>query len=151
MRPDHFRSGANSEHYLFTCPCAVAPQIVLDFPVDSKGNLRLESPYLAPVRSSGSATRISTDQKCILKRLFFARSGHTMPIETSKFVVVDVTEQKQGAYFEAGLALGFGKTVIWTVREDELQNVHFDTRQFAHIVWKDEAKLAQALRDVIVA
>lgn len=72
-------------------------------------------------------------------------------IRTSKFVVVDVTEQKQGAYFEAGLALGFGKTVIWTVREDDLKQVHFDTRQFAHIVWKDEAQLADALRDVIVA
>lgn len=50
-------------------------------------------------------------------------------IRTSQFVVVDVTEQKQGAYFEAGLALGFGKTVLWTVREDDLKNVHFDTRQ----------------------
>jgi nucleoside 2-deoxyribosyltransferase len=72
-------------------------------------------------------------------------------IRTSQFVVVDVTEQKQGAYFEAGLALGFGKTVIWTVREDDLKNVHFDTRQYAHIVWKDTAQLAQTLRDVIVA
>lgn len=72
-------------------------------------------------------------------------------IRTSKFVVVDVTEQKQGAYFEAGLALGFGKTVIWTVREDDLKNVHFDTRQYAHIVWKDSAQLAETLRDVIVA
>jgi hypothetical protein len=72
-------------------------------------------------------------------------------IRTSQFVVVDVTEQKQGAYFEAGLALGFGKTVIWTVRDDDLKNVHFDTRQYAHIVWKDTAQLAQTLRDVIVA
>lgn len=72
-------------------------------------------------------------------------------IRTSQFVVVDVTEQKQGAYFEAGLALGFGKTVIWTVREDDLKNVHFDTRQYAHIVWKDAAQLAQTLRDVIIA
>lgn len=72
-------------------------------------------------------------------------------IRTSQFVVVDVTEQKQGAYFEAGLAMGFGKTVVWTVREDDLKNVHFDTRQYAHIVWKDPAHLAQTLRDVIVA
>lgn len=72
-------------------------------------------------------------------------------IRTSRFVVVDVTEQKQGAYFEAGLALGFGKTVIWTVREDDLKNVHFDTRQYAHIVWNDPAHLKETLRDVIVA
>lgn len=72
-------------------------------------------------------------------------------IRTSRFVVVDVTQQKQGAYFEAGLALGFGKTVIWTVREDDLKNVHFDTRQFAHIVWKSHADLRSKLKDVIVA
>ncbi|MDL1868492.1 hypothetical protein FBQ98_03590 [Gammaproteobacteria bacterium PRO6] len=72
-------------------------------------------------------------------------------IRTSRFVVVDVTEQKQGAYFEAGLALGFGKTVVWTVREDDLRNVHFDTRQFAHIVWASHADLREKLRDVIVA
>jgi len=72
-------------------------------------------------------------------------------IRTSRFVVVDVTEQKQGAYFEAGLALGFGKTVVWTVREDELEKVHFDTRQFAHIVWTSHADLREKLRDVVVA
>jgi len=72
-------------------------------------------------------------------------------IRTSRFVVTDVTQQKQGAYFEAGLALGFGKTVIWAVREDDLKNVHFDTRQFAHIVWKSHADLRSKLKDVIVA
>jgi hypothetical protein len=72
-------------------------------------------------------------------------------IRTSRFVVVDVTEQKQGAYFEAGLALGFGKTVVWTVRQDDLTNVHFDTRQFAHVVWDSYPDLRTKLRDVIVA
>lgn len=72
-------------------------------------------------------------------------------IRTSRFVVVDVTQQKQGAYFEAGLALGFGKTVIWTVNQDDLKNVHFDTRQFSHVVWASHEELREKLRNVIVA
>ncbi|MBN8637946.1 MAG: hypothetical protein J0M07_21685 [Anaerolineae bacterium] len=72
-------------------------------------------------------------------------------IRTSQFVVTDVTEHKQGVYFEAGLALGFGKTVIWTVRKDELAHAHFDTRQFAHICWETHEQLREQLRDTIVA
>lgn len=71
-------------------------------------------------------------------------------IRTSRFVVADVTEQRPGVYFEAGLALGFGKTVVWSVRKDELPKVHFDTRQFAHIVWEAPEELRTRLRDVIV-
>ena len=72
-------------------------------------------------------------------------------IKTSLFVVADVTQQRQGVYFEAGLALGLGKTVIWAVRSDELERVHFDTRQFAHIVWNSPEDLRAKLRDVVVA
>ena len=70
-------------------------------------------------------------------------------IRGSRFVIADVTEQKNGVYFEAGFALGAGKPVLWTVREDELTKVHFDTRQFAHVVWKEPGDLASQLCDVI--
>ena len=56
-------------------------------------------------------------------------------IRASKFVVADFTEQRGGVYYEAGFAQGLGKPVIWTIREDHLPNVHFDTRQFNHIAW----------------
>lgn len=71
-------------------------------------------------------------------------------IRQSRFVVADVTQQKTGVYFEAGFALALGKSVVWTVREDELSKVHFDTRQFAHVVWKDPADLANQISGVIV-
>lgn len=66
-------------------------------------------------------------------------------IRNSKFLVVDVTQQRPGVYFEAGFANGLGLPVFWCVREDDLKNVHFDTRQYNHIVWKDEAHLADQL------
>jgi len=68
-------------------------------------------------------------------------------IRQSRFVVVDVTTQNRGAYFEAGFALGLAKPVIWSVREDDLPNVHFDTRQFNHVVWHDPQDLRQKIMD----
>ena len=56
-------------------------------------------------------------------------------IRKSHFLFADVTEQNRGVYFEAGFAKGIGIPVIWSVCEDEIGNVHFDTRQFRHILW----------------
>ncbi|MGD0826704.1 MAG: hypothetical protein ABSA09_01275 [Desulfobaccales bacterium] len=72
-------------------------------------------------------------------------------IKNSRFVIADVTEQKRGVYFEAGFALGLGLTVIWCVREGDLENVHFDTRQYNHIVWEDLDDLENKLFDFIGA
>ncbi|MDT3530204.1 hypothetical protein ROV86_19075 [Stenotrophomonas pavanii] len=72
-------------------------------------------------------------------------------IRSSFAVIVDVTTQNAGAYFEAGFAMGLGRPVVWTVRSDDVQNLHFDTRQFMHIVWKDEADLRVRLRDHLLA
>ena len=72
-------------------------------------------------------------------------------IKNSRFVVADVTEQKRGVYFEAGFAQGLGLPVIWCVRKDDLDNVHFDTRQYNHIVWEDPDDLGNKLYDFICA
>jgi len=72
-------------------------------------------------------------------------------IKNSRFVVADVTEQKLGVYFEAGYAIGLGLTVLWCVREDDLENVHFDTRQYNHIVWETADDLETQLYDFICA
>ena len=68
-------------------------------------------------------------------------------IKASRFIVADVTGQRQGVYFEAGYALGLGLPVVWSVREDELEEVHFDTRQFNHVVWRDPADLRTSLAE----
>jgi hypothetical protein len=66
-------------------------------------------------------------------------------IKNSRFVVADVTDQKRGVYFEAGFAQGLGLPVIWCVRKDDLENVHFDTRQYNHIVWESPDDLEDKL------
>lgn len=72
-------------------------------------------------------------------------------IKDSKFVIADVTQQKQGVYFEAGYALGLNRHVIWCVKKDDLNKVHFDTRQYNHIVWESPEDLQEQLYNVICA
>ncbi len=72
-------------------------------------------------------------------------------IKNSRFVVADVTEQKNGVYFEAGYALGLGLPVIWTVRKDDAKNVHFDTAQYNQIRWASAKELQEGLFDYICA
>ncbi len=72
-------------------------------------------------------------------------------IKNSRFLIADVTEHKLGVYFEAGYALGLGLPVIWCVRKDHLEKVHFDTRQYNHIVWEAPDDLENKLYDFICA
>lgn len=57
-------------------------------------------------------------------------------IRNSGFLIADFTGNRGGVYFEAGFAKGLGIDVIWTCRKNDLQNLHFDTRQFNHISWE---------------
>jgi len=66
-------------------------------------------------------------------------------IRTCQFMVADFTGQKAGVYFEAGFAKGLGREVIWTCKEDDFKNVHFDIAQFSHIIWKNSAELRSRL------
>jgi hypothetical protein len=67
-------------------------------------------------------------------------------IRQARFVVADVTHGPTGVYFEAGYALGEGKQVIWTCREDRHgEDMHFDTRQYNHILWRDADDLWEQL------
>ena len=70
-------------------------------------------------------------------------------IRRSRFVVADFTQGEDGArggvYYEAGFAHGLGIEVIFTCREDALKHVHFDTRQYNHIVWKNPEELRERL------
>lgn len=72
-------------------------------------------------------------------------------IRSARFVVADFTGQRGGVYFEAGFALGLNLPVIWTCRNDHLDKLHFDIRQFAFIDWREPGELALRLRKRIEA
>ncbi len=72
-------------------------------------------------------------------------------IRRSRFLIADVTGHRQGVYFEAGFAMGLGLPVIWTCRKDQIEECHFDTRQYNHIPWDNVNELREKLRDRILA
>jgi nucleoside 2-deoxyribosyltransferase len=72
-------------------------------------------------------------------------------LKQCRFVIADVTGARTGVYFEAGYALGLGRPVIWTCRRDSAKDMHFDTRQYNHILWDSEADLGEQLYYRIVA
>jgi nucleoside 2-deoxyribosyltransferase len=72
-------------------------------------------------------------------------------IRACKFLIVDVTGQRQNVYYEAGFAQGLGRDVIWACSDDEKDDVHFDTRQYNHIFWEDAGDLKEKLKNRIKA
>lgn len=66
-------------------------------------------------------------------------------IRRSKFLVADVTGGRNGVFFEAGFALGLGLPVVWTCRKGKEAFMHFDTRQYNHIIWSSNEDLAERL------
>lgn len=76
-------------------------------------------------------------------------------IRRSRFVVADFTHgdigPRGGVYYEAGFAHGLNIPVFFTCRKDVLDKVHFDTRQYNHIVWETPQDLRKQLADRISA
>lgn len=72
-------------------------------------------------------------------------------IRRCRFLVADFTEQKPGIYFEAGLALGLGRRVIWMCDEADKERLHFDIRQFNNILYSDKQDARKRLENRIVA
>ena len=76
-------------------------------------------------------------------------------IRRSRFLVADFTHGEDGArggvYFEAGFAYGLGLPVIYSCRADMVEQLHFDTRQYYHIVWESPEELRDGLAQRIEA
>ena len=76
-------------------------------------------------------------------------------IRRSRFLTADFTHGYDGArggvYYEAGFAHGLNIPVIFSCRKDIVDKLHFDTRQYHHIVWKTSAELRDNLTKRILA
>jgi nucleoside 2-deoxyribosyltransferase len=72
-------------------------------------------------------------------------------IKNSGLLVVELTTQNHGAYFEAGYAMGLNIPVVWCCKDDDKTNLHFDIRQYNNILWENEDELSERLRKRLVA
>ena len=69
--------------------------------------------------------------------------------------MADFTHGNSGArgsvYYEAGFAQGLKIPVIFTCRKNAIKRIHFDTRQYNHIVWETPVELKDRLTNRIAA
>jgi hypothetical protein len=80
-------------------------------------------------------------------------------LQTSRFIVADLTHGSHGAYWEAGFAEGLGRPVIYTCREAEWKQraSHFDTNHLVTVIWntvnleKAGAQLTATIRATLPA
>jgi hypothetical protein len=74
-------------------------------------------------------------------------------IRRSRFVVADLTHNRQSVYYEAGFAHGLGLQVVLTCRadcfedpNDDFKRVHFDLEHRPVLRWENKEELADILR-----
>ena len=76
-------------------------------------------------------------------------------IRRSRFVVADFTHgdegMRGGVYYEAGFAHGMNIPVIFSCKKSVIEKIHFDTRQYNHLLWEKPEKLREQLRNRIAA
>lgn len=74
-------------------------------------------------------------------------------VKRSRFMVADFTGQRYGVYFEAGMMMGLGRTVIWLCDKKELDEskLHFDVRQFNFIAYESVEDAKTRLYNRILA
>ena len=72
-------------------------------------------------------------------------------IRDSAFVIVDLTHDNSGAYWEAGYAEGLGKPVIYICEKSKFEEAktHFDTNHCTTVLWSEEE--ANDFRQELVA
>jgi nucleoside 2-deoxyribosyltransferase len=114
-------------------------------------------PELDAVFENGIRTAIETDCGLNAVRIDRKHFGEKIcdrilvEIKRAQFVVADFTFQRGGVYFETGYALALGRPVIWLCRADQVADLHFDTRQYPHILWSEPEDLRVQLRDRVRA
>ncbi len=78
-------------------------------------------------------------------------------IRRSRFVIADFSHGSDSArgsvYYEAGFAHGLSIPVIFTCRDDQFDNLHFDTNHFLHLSWSVDSPedLIEPLKNRITA
>ncbi|MGB0921530.1 MAG: hypothetical protein ACPG1C_09465 [Alphaproteobacteria bacterium] len=77
-------------------------------------------------------------------------------IRDSAFVIVDLTHDNRGAYWEAGYAEGLGKPVIYICEQAKFEKAqtHFDTNHNHTVMWEttgDNSKFQEKLVETIKA
>ena len=80
-----------------------------------------------------------------------AREREAQPVAQAVLARPDVFAALVDWALEAGYARGLGLPVIFTCHQDDLENAHFDTRNYNQLAWTKAEELAKKLENRIVA
>jgi nucleoside 2-deoxyribosyltransferase len=139
--------------------CTVTARGWTEFEKDKSANIESEKAFVAMWFDPGMAAayehaiKPAIEEDAGFKSIRVDDVEHTGKIDDriiaeireSRFLVADFTGHRGGVYFEAGYAMGMGLPVIWACKAAEMNNAHFDTRQYNHIVWNDPGELREKL------
>lgn len=135
---------------------------VVDFTDDAAGQVFVSMPMneqkcdcVAVIRNGIHTALINTGNEAyFLDKDFHSENIYNVMLEhihNCKFLVADLTTQNLGVYYEAGYAKALGKTVIFTCKDTDFGNRHFDIQQVQTISWHDERDLSEKLVKQICA
>jgi hypothetical protein len=74
-----------------------------------------------------------------------------LEIRKSKFVIIDLSENRPSIYYEGGFAYGLGKEIIYICKEDDLDDKSFHISHSSILFWKDGNDLYTKLKNRILA
>jgi hypothetical protein len=111
------------------------------------GDLRLDGIVDQCFRPAVAATGFELRRLDDEQRAGLIDDQMRLEIQGARFVIVDLTKENRGAYWEAGYAEGLQKPVIYTCEASEWtkHTTHFDTNHHLHILWEAD-KLEEAAR-----
>lgn len=135
---------------------------IIDFADDATGQVFISMPMnkekcdcVAEIREGIHTALVNTGNKAY----FLDKDAHSeniynimlKHIHNCKFLIADLTTQNLGVYYEAGYAKALGKRVIFTCKDTDFKNRHFDIQQVQTIRWHNEKDLSEQLANQIRA
>jgi hypothetical protein len=101
----------------------------------------IENCFRPAIKKTGFELRLLNDRDH--QRAGLIDDRLRVAIKSSRFLLVDLTDNNNGAYWEAGYGEGLGKPVIYTCNSDVFNEraakgggTHFDTNHHLHIMWQ---------------
>jgi hypothetical protein len=88
-----------------------------------------------------AVARTGFELKTVTQRAGLIDDHIRVDIRRSRFLISELTEGNQGAYWEAGFAEGLNKRVIYTCEKSYFDNPktrpHFDVNHYSHVIWQE--------------
>jgi len=107
---------------------------------DSELTMVLNNCFRKAVSETGFELRVLNDHEH--QRAGLIDDRLRTELKGARFLVVDLTLENGGAYWEAGYGEGLGKPVIYTCKKSVFEErrksgggTHFDTNHHLHILW----------------